>query len=223
MALGQRTNTEQLLVQPAPVADDNGIEWSLLWLSIALLIIASAVSVGIWFATERYKQQQHDLFVKLEQSLNTAKQRYHEALNDRALYQEYVESFLRYSNKGVIGQERRLSWLEELQAVNTRLKLPSLNYAINPQRRVELPLENAPEHIAIHQSTMHITAGLLHEGDAIALLRDLRDNADGFYTVRDCELISNYNRQTVVRYHPGLSNVRMDCQLDWYTIMVKPL
>jgi hypothetical protein len=195
-------------------------DWDLLRLPLAALSSAVIVSVILLIIAVSYDNTQQTVASRLESDLATAKLRYENARRDKALYRQYVEAYLDYSKRGVIGTEQRLNWIEELQEINKQLKLPSLKYEISPQTDAEIPGVEVPGNIAVHSSTMHLSAGLLHEGDGLYILDALRKKAGGFYALQECKMDSNVPEGRP-DYHPNTAYVDMDCKLDWYTVTVE--
>lgn len=195
-------------------------DWSLLRAPLAILaasVIASAILLSL---AGGYNDAQLSETANLDRQLTQAKRRYSEARRDSALYQQYLESYIAYTDKGIIGLEQRLDWVEKLQDISRSLKLASLKYEISPQKPVDIPGMNLRGNIAINASTMQLAAGLVHEGDSIRLFRALRSSANGFYSLQECEMVSRITNQHL-HYRPNVANVNLDCKLNWYTISVK--
>lgn len=194
-------------------------DWDLLRLPLTTLISAVIVAVILLVISVSYNYSRQSAVSKLENELGAARLRYEDARRDKALYRQYVESYFEYSKRGVIGDEQRLNWIEEIQEINKRLKLPSLKYEISPQTVSDIPGLNLPANISVRSSTMRLSAGLLHEGDALFILETLRKEAGGFYALQQCRMDSRLP-ESRLDYRPNVSYVDMDCRLDWYTIMV---
>lgn len=195
-------------------------DWDLLRLPLTTLSAAIIVSVLLLIFTLSYKNNQQTVTSELEGELAAAKRRYENARRDKALYRQYVETYLDYSERGVIGAEQRLNWIEELQEINKQLKLPSLKYEISPQTLTEIPGVELPGNISVRSSTMHLSAGLLHEEDGLFILETLRREAGGFYALQECRMDSNLPEGRL-DYRPNTAYIDMDCTLDWYTIAVE--
>lgn len=195
-------------------------DWDLLRLPLTTLSSAVIVSVILVVVSMAYNGNQQTVISKLDGELTAAKLRYENARRDKALYRQYVETYLDYSARGVIGAEQRLNWIEEIQEVNKELKLPALKYEISPQTTTDIPGIELSENISVRSSTMHLSAGLLHEGDGLFILETLREKAGGFYALQECRLDSKVPEGRL-EYRPNSTYVDMDCKLDWYTIAVE--
>lgn len=195
-------------------------DWDLLRLPVAILSSAVVVSAILIVAAVAYNGNQLAVSSKLESDLTAAKRRYENARRDKTLYRQYVETYLDYSERGIIGAEQRLNWIEELQEINKQLKLPTLKYEISPQTVAGIPGVEIPENISIRSSAMHLSAGLLHEGDGLFILEALKKEAGGFYALQSCKMDARLPEGRL-DYRPNVAYVDMDCELNWYTIAVE--
>jgi hypothetical protein len=171
-------------------------------------------------AALKYNEGEKTEFLVAEKNFNHTQQRYNEARRDKELYRQYLDRYVRLSEKGIVGAEQRLSWIEVLQDVNKRLQLSSLQYEISPQQKAELSDLNLPQNILLNVSKMKLSAGLLHEGDMIELLETLKLRANGFYALDSCELATQLNARRSLRYQAGVPFITMDCTLNWYTVQI---
>jgi hypothetical protein len=188
-----------------------------------VIVFTSGVLVGIlvFMAALKYNESEKTLYLAAEKNFSQTQQRYNEARRDKELYRQYLDRYIRLSDKGIVGKEQRLSWIEVLQDVNKRLQLASLQYEISPQQKAELPELNLPQNIEVNVSQMKLSAGLLHEGDLIELMESLKLRANGFFALDNCEMQTHLSGRRALRYQPGVPFINMDCTLSWYTIEIK--
>ena len=128
---------------------------------------------------------------------------------------QHYPAFVELYRRGVIGDEHRLSWVESLRAAAADLKLPALNFEIEPQSiyAPAFPLNTGAFDVRV--SRMALGLGLLHEGDLERLLTRLGERADGLFSVRDCAL-----RRATGGSQPG-SRISAECTLEWYTLELR--
>jgi predicted lysophospholipase L1 biosynthesis ABC-type transport system permease subunit len=197
------------------------IDWQYLRGGLIVFACLLTVAGALLWGVDTYHRRVDDAFHEQEREFSSAKRRYEEARRNRAVYQQHLSDYRRYMERGVIGEEQRLSWIEQLQALNEEYKLASLNYEISPQEEAELPGLDVPANVQLNVSRMELEAGLLHEGDAVSLWKEFRNQSKGFYAIKECELNSNnLDRQGSRDYRPYTAYVDMTCLLDWYTIKV---
>ncbi|MBL8377157.1 MAG: hypothetical protein JNM79_04775 [Burkholderiales bacterium] len=139
--------------------------------------------------------------------------------------QDIVEFLPRYrvlERLGAFGDERRLDWIERMDAIRAELKSPRLIYTIAPRA----PLPERPEPVAglgYEGSRVKIEFDLLHEGDLFHLLRRLSQPVMGFAEFQSCTLrrVPRMSVPTAREEAPtdGEPNLTGDCQLDWVSLI----
>ncbi len=105
-----------------------------------------------------------------------------------ALFENYQAEYRSYVEKGFLGRENRLSWVESLENIAHQLGLNDLRYHIEPQRKVSSLLTEIPLNIEISASKLSVETSLVHEGDLIALLDDLGGVESGLLIVDNCKV-----------------------------------
>lgn len=197
------------------------IDWVYSRNYIIAFVIALVFSISIYIAIDKYSQTISQDFIQQERAYNQAQNDFRQAEKDRTLYKQYLTDYRRFINQGLIGEEKRLSWVEELEAINKNMALPRLSYAIEPRKEIELPhIRVRNRNIRINVSEMNIQAGLLHEGDFVNLFNLLDQNAAGFYSLKSCELRSGFN-SNITSFNPRNAYLNIDCALDWLTVQVE--
>lgn len=120
--------------------------------------------------------------------------------------------FKKLQERGVIGEERRLEWVELIKEIRDKRRLIDLEYEISPQR----PLDKASgSSFSFFTSTMKMQLKLLHEEDLTRLLGDLQQRANALIQVKSCD-ISRLVRGGAESGSPA--QLQADCQIDWITL-----
>jgi hypothetical protein len=178
--------------------------------------LAAILLAATWHYSAAWLAERGSDFRRARAELTQAADRYRSASDDQAVYQEYAARFLDMRERGWVGAERRLEWIETLQRINADLRLPRLAYEIGEQvpgegygRGGDLDLRRTP---------MSLELGLLHGGDVLTLLQRLEQEGKGLMTATRCELSRAQQR---VRLDAGASNIRAQCGLDWYTLRIE--
>ena len=120
--------------------------------------------------------------------------------------------FDRLAARGVIGEEERLEWVELLNEIRDRRRLPEVQYEFAPQRALERAGAGAS---GLYASAMKLQAQLLHEEDLVRLLGDLRERAPALIQVKRCDL-SRLPAADTGKLRQG--SLRADCLIDWITL-----
>lgn len=190
-------------------------DWSILrgtLIGFALCVITA----GVMLASSLYFKQRMELEYRGHHSrFRDASQQYLAVDEEERIIDEFYPDFVRLYRRGLIGRERRLSWIEALRHAATAIRIPELGYKLEPQRDWRPDLDLALGSYELKSSTMNLTLGLLHEGDLLALFERLEQHAQGQYTVRSCEIRSQEGELTL---DPQAVNIHANCALDWLTL-----
>ena len=194
---------------------DNKVDWGILkgamiLFSICLVLGSSLMIWGYYFNSKLSKEltQSKALFQSISR-------RYLDVDQEEKLLQDYFPQFVSLYNRGIIGREQRLNWIEALRQTGEKIKLPGLRYSINSQETFipEFPVNYGG--YTIYRSSMELSLGLLHEGDLFALLKYIDENAEGSYTISECTF-NKIGSQIV--FEKNLANITAACVLNWLTI-----
>lgn len=177
---------------------------------LCVLVAATLVVASVYFqrSMEREYQRHHARF-------RAASQQYLAVDEEERAIEEYYPAFVRLVRAGLIGPERRLSWLETLRTTGDRLRVPDLVYKLDARREWQPDFDLALGGYTLYVSPMNLSLGLAHEGDLLALFEALTREARGQYTVRSCDLRAP---EAEVSYAAQAINVRAECRLDWITL-----
>lgn len=117
----------------------------------------------------------------------------------------------RLRESGVLGEERRLDWIEQLRNLQRDLRLPGLKYEFSAQT----PLNRMPSTAySWYNSPLRLQMRLLHEVDLLNALDRIQHDASAVVVVRSCKLAPP--AQNVDRRDPT-PPLNADCDLDWLT------
>ena len=194
----------------------NKIDWVYLRRPLIILSVAILVSAALLFAGMRFEDAQYQEYQQAYSKLRTTHQRYRDLVNDIDLLDQYRSLYTDYKDTGLVGKERRLSWIESLEATNGVLRLPVLTYNLRPQEDFERPGFRVKRGVEVKSSPMDLTMGLLHEGDLFALFEGLRMSIRNLFTVDSCSLSRNGGIQQSL--DTSRSNLTSKCTIRWVTI-----
>jgi hypothetical protein len=131
-----------------------------------------------------------------------------------------IRRFQALGERGIIGQEERLNWIEQIARIKAARRLLDVQYEIEPQApigAIALPGGAAAGPYEIMSSTMKLHMQLLDEEDLLGFLADLRQAVRAQLLVRECKI-----ERAAAASSPGLSaQLRADCTIDWVTMREK--
>ena len=126
---------------------------------------------------------------------------------------DHIELYQRLKDLRILGEERRLEWVEALTRIHAARELPELRYQVERQKVLKsLPGNPALE---LRSSTLKVELALLHEGDLLGFLDDLRASGHAYYSVRQCSLARIADAVPAATVAPRL---RAACQIDLITL-----
>lgn len=191
----------------------NRSDFARIQISLAAAVAMIAVGVGIsWLANQQLRSS-----VQAKISASSQLSEYEGKLKQvRAEEAEIKQKSALYSNlraRGIIGEEQRLDWVELIKDIKENHKLLDVQYEFSPQQTQE---RAALPGYSFKSSAMKLQMKLLHEGDLLNFINDLRKQAKAYVRVRSCN-VTRIPRSAVPTGDAALLNA--DCQLDWITIL----
>lgn len=194
---------------------NNKVDWSLLRGPALMFTACLVASVAMVVGSHRFRQSMEHEYQVNHGRFRTASEHYLAVDEEERIIDEFYPDFVRLHRDGLLGNERRLSWLETLRTAGDAIRIPELTYKIEAQRQ---SAPDYPLHLGIYRldvSPMTLNLGLLHEGDLLQILAALDRDAYGLYSVRECELHRATDELTL---DPNAPNITADCTLEWLTL-----
>ncbi|HXZ91616.1 MAG TPA: hypothetical protein VEG36_01930 [Burkholderiales bacterium] len=115
----------------------------------------------------------------------------------------------------IIGPERRLEWADTMAHIRTSRELLDLRYQVERQQLL-VSVPGKPANVDFYSSTMKVDLALLHEGDLLGFLKDLRDSGNAYYSIRRCDISRTGQAPTGISIVPRL---HATCDIDLITIL----
>ena len=190
------------------------VDWPALRGAIALFVLALAVGAATAGGAIRFHHDAMRGYEREKERLESIHFRYRTIDGQRRLIDTWLPRFHGLRRDGVIGEERRLAWIERLREAAARVRLPSLRYRIERRTVYETGLEPGTGAYRPFSTVVRIEAGLLHEGDLERLFRELAVPGAGLHRVEHCEI-----RRTGLEFvtGPDAINLFAECDLRWIT------
>ena len=192
------------------------IDWFYLRQPIIVFFVMLLVSVALVVTGYQYEQAQKAEYQQALSTLTSTHRLYRNIVNDIDLLDQYRKLYNDYKSSGLVGKERRLSWIESLESTNQVLRLPTLTYNLLPQEKFERPGLKVKRDISVLSSPMDLSIGLLHEEDLFALLEGLRLSIRNLFTVDSCSMTRRSPIGQSLSTKTG--NLSTECKLRWVTI-----
>jgi len=194
---------------------ENKLDWSVLQGSVITFVVCIAISATLVGTRWYYKEKMHREYQMQKSRFQSISNQYLAVDQEEKLIRDFYPKFVELYNKGIIGQERRLTWIETLNNAEDRIKLPSITYDIASQTKYTPDYSLNTGNFQIYTSPMKLNMNLLHEGDLKKMLDTLSTNAPGIYNVSNCKLRPSGQ---IILDNASKGNITAECELKWFNI-----
>lgn len=181
--------------------------------------ITIALAVGTALVGHTWQQQAQTRHSAAVAAADAAKNKADAAVADRKNVETYKLAFDSLRQRGVIGLEQRLPWVEFFTQMSLAGNPVSFSLQIAPRRTLEDPptMPEPLENLQFYASKLSFDSKLLHDVDALRLL-DRLSNVQGAAIVRNCDLKRASDGATASR--PYL--MQFKCEGDIITLDAPP-
>lgn len=178
------------------------------------VVVFCALLIGFAY---RYSMSQQQSLQAQQNLLNTARQHYQSAGVEKDTIITYLPQYQALIDKGFVGEERRIEWVDALRAQHKKYKLFGVNYSINQQEKYQPGFASNIGGFVLNRSIMKLDLDMLHEGDILQLIESLAANNTAPFMLRDCEL-TRLNPNSEQMSKQLVANLHAQCELDWLTL-----
>lgn len=190
-------------------------DWRNLKTPLVILGVTFVVLGALIGFAHYYSQQQQKALETQKNQLNAARQRYLSSGSEKDIITEYLPQYQKLINKGFVGEERRIEWVDELRMQHQQHKLYAIQYNIGQQEEYKPTFALNLGAFILHRSVMKLELDMLHEGDILKLTESMANNDTPPFILRDCEML-RVNHGTT--FNQLIPNLHAKCELDWLTI-----
>jgi hypothetical protein len=180
-----------------------------------LLLLGAAIAVfaGVSGATAYLAERLHARHAQSLAHHNASQTQLAQARNELQEIHAYQQSYQALAQKGYIGDEQRLDWVETLAGLSRDGGIDNAHYDFSAQQPVE-GVEDRLGSFSLRQSTLRLDLSLMHEEELLRFLQALGEKARGGYFLDHCRLA----RLETSAAGQGLPrNIAAACELSWIT------
>jgi type II secretory pathway pseudopilin PulG len=190
-------------------------DWHQLQLPLIILMGVVVLIAASLFFVQNYSLKQASALQTQQNLLNAARQRYQLSGMEKETISEYLPQYQALINKGFVGEERRIEWVEALREQHKSNKLFGIKYSISQQEDFRPSFAPNLGGFVLHRSIMKLDLDMLHEGDILQLTESLSAKNTAPFMLRDCELTRLNSGGALSKQL--IANLHAQCQLDWLT------
>lgn len=191
-------------------------DWQKLQTPLMLLGAVIIVVILLFGFAQHYNVNQKQALQAQQNLLNAARQHYQSSGAEKDTIIEYLPQYQALINKGFVGEERRIEWVDHLRAQHKNHQLFGIQYNISQQAQYTPTFAPDLGGFVLYRSIMKLELDLLHEGDLLQLTESLHANNTTPFILRDCEIV-RLNTGGVFS-HQLSANLHAQCELDWLTL-----
>lgn len=185
-------------------------------IAMALTLAASGAAL-IWFVNTQLLIG-NARFTAVNNERTQARDRLARISEEEREVAERIEVYRRLRDLHIIGKERRLDWADSIQRIRLAREMLDVRYRIEPQK-VLISIPAKPGKVDFNVSTMRLELALLHEGDLLGFLDDLRDAGNAYVSVRRCAITRSGSGASPTGASVLTPRLRAECQIDLITVM----
>ena len=178
-----------------------------------LLLVAGVVGLLGGISTW-YSGTQHEKLTRARADLNVLRAEYRDAVEAGGILRTSQQRYHDLEQRGFIGDEPRLLWIESLRNSGQSQRLYSLKYNLRQQRPVTLTAGPRTSHYQLFASPMQLHMDVAHEGRLIAFFDTLRNERPAVYQLYGCTVTPTFGEQGI---NFDKANLAADCELVWFT------
>lgn len=192
------------------------IDWYFLRRPLIVFALTLIISVVLVFTGMQYEKKKQEAFQQGEKNLGTTYRLYTNMVKDIDLLEQYTVEYDKYKDSGVVGGERRLSWIESLESTNKVLKLPRVVYRLESQEGFVRPGLKPGSGVLVNSSPMYVGMSLLHEEDVFAFIEGLELSISNLFSVDYCRFTLSGNVGKT--FDTKKANINADCLIRWISV-----
>lgn len=185
-------------------------------LCLVLIAAGAAALASVENAIERAEKEQ----LTVRTAKLAAQDRVAKATDEEREIRENLAQFQRLVEWGIIGEEKRLDWVESIAQIRQQRKLFKVNYDLEAQKVLDYPGVMPAGNVEFMASRLKVDIPLLHENDLLNFLTDLQNAGKAYVSARKC-VIERTERETPPGGRGMAPRLKADCQLDMITIREK--
>ena len=183
-------------------------------LPLAGCLLLIAAGVACYFAAQGHLEETTRLAVATSAQRAEVQARLASANEEEREIKANLQEYQALAAHGIVGEEKRLDWIDTVTAIKNELRLFNISYSIEPQEELDYPGFAPGGSVKFLVSRVKLNMQLLHEGDLLDLIAELSRRGKPYLSVRSCD-VQREGRGTGTTLAPRL---HADCVVDLITI-----
>ena len=110
-------------------------DWKKLQTTLIILGVVIATILSCITLAHQYQVEQAQALLNQQNQLSAARQRYQSSGLEKEMITEFLPQYQALINKGFVGEERRIEWVENLRQQHKNHKRFGIKYSIKQQEK----------------------------------------------------------------------------------------
>lgn len=179
------------------------------------LVALTLVGVACYFAAENTLQE-----TKVQSAAASAQRvevqgRLARATEEEREIKENLQQYQALAARGIVGEEKRLDWVDTITAIKNELRLFNIAYDMEPQQPLDLPGSVRGGNVDFVFSRLKVEIQLLHEEDLLNFIDSLTKRGKAYVLTRSCKVSRAERGSGATTLVPRLQS---NCVFDLITI-----
>jgi hypothetical protein len=184
---------------------------------LALAVVMIAAGVAALLSSQSYLDSTKAVRDGTRASRVAAQERVLRVSEEEREIRENLVDFERMRERGMLGEQSRIEWIESIARIKKNRKLFEIKYRIEAQRALDYPGVVASGSADFVVSRMKLDMLLLHENDLLDFLADLETAKKAYVSARQCA-VTRIERGSVAGGTALQPRLRAECQVDLVSV-----
>jgi len=189
-------------------------------LPIAGSFILVVAGVACYFVAKGYLQETRKLEKTASAQRVEIQKRLASASEEEREIKASLQQYQALAARGMVGEEKRLDWIDTVTAIKNERRLFKISYSIEPQEELDYPGFSSGGNVKFMVSRVNVKLLLLHEGDLLNFIDDLARRGKPYLSVRSCDMLREGRGGSSSSGTALSPRLRADCVFDLITIRV---
>ena len=154
----------------------------------AACLVLVAAGVACYFGADSYLQETKKLAATMSAQRAEVQTRLASANEEEREIKANLQQYQALAARGVVGEEKRLDWIDTLTAIKNERRMFNITYSIEPQKELDYPGFAPGGAVKFVYSRAKLEIQLLHEEDLLNFIDDLAKRGRPYLSVRSCEI-----------------------------------
>ena len=157
-------------------------------LPVAACVVLAIAGVACYFAADNYLQETKTLAAATSAQRAEVQTRLASATEEEREIKANLQQYQALAARGIIGEEKRLDWVDTITAIKNERRLFNISYSIEPQKELDYPGFGPGGGVNFMASRVKMEIQLLHEEDLLNFIDDLAKRGKSYLSARSCDV-----------------------------------